>query len=367
MKKILIFSMAYYPHVGGAEVAIKEITDRVDDIEFHMVTLRFSSDEAAQEKIGNVLVYRIGSGARLWNKFFYQLQAAVVAKRMHKTHRYNGVWAIMAHSAGVPAALFSLLRPEVPFALTLQEGDPPEQIERTMLPLWPLFVQAFTRARVIQVISTFLGDWARRRGYLGPLEIIPNGVDAMRFAGEKVPHKDVVLITSSRLVHKNAVDDIIRALPLLPQDVRLRVLGVGPDEAMLRRLARELGVLERVEFVGFVDNAHLPQELHKADVFVRPSRSEGMGISFIEAFAARLPVVATQEGGLRDYITEAVAWPVPKNSPESIAAAVRAIQADPQNTARVVVNALRLVQDAYAWDRIARRMRERVFKPLFHD
>jgi hypothetical protein len=63
MKKILIFSLNYYPRfIGGAEVAIKEITDRIspEEIEFHMITLRFDSALPAVEKIGNVLVYRIG-------------------------------------------------------------------------------------------------------------------------------------------------------------------------------------------------------------------------------------------------------------------------------------------------------------------
>ncbi|MCG2695311.1 hypothetical protein L6261_04530, partial [Candidatus Parcubacteria bacterium] len=60
MKKILIFSTVYYPFVGGAEVAIKEITDRIGDIEFDMVTLRFDKNLPKFEKIGNVNVYRIG-------------------------------------------------------------------------------------------------------------------------------------------------------------------------------------------------------------------------------------------------------------------------------------------------------------------
>ena len=82
MKKLLIFSMAYHPHVGGAEVAIKEITDRIADIEFHMVTMRFSRTEPEVEKIGNVLVHRIGGGAGRWHKLVYQLRAAFVAKQV---------------------------------------------------------------------------------------------------------------------------------------------------------------------------------------------------------------------------------------------------------------------------------------------
>jgi hypothetical protein len=62
-KKVLIFSLAYYPrHVGGAEVAIKEITDRLPDIEFHMVCLGFDSSLPRVETIGNVVVHRIGWG-----------------------------------------------------------------------------------------------------------------------------------------------------------------------------------------------------------------------------------------------------------------------------------------------------------------
>ena len=63
VKKILIFSLAYYPNfVGGAEVAIKEITDRIspEDFEFHMITLRFDSRLPKTEKIGNIFVHRIG-------------------------------------------------------------------------------------------------------------------------------------------------------------------------------------------------------------------------------------------------------------------------------------------------------------------
>ena len=63
MKKVLIFSLAYFPkHVGGAEIALKEITDRIntDEIAFHMVTLRFDSLLPEVEQVGNVLVHRIG-------------------------------------------------------------------------------------------------------------------------------------------------------------------------------------------------------------------------------------------------------------------------------------------------------------------
>ena len=74
MKKILIFSLVYYPrYIGGAEVAIKEITDRISpsDIEFDMVTLRSHKDLPKAEKIGNVNVYRVGLLNHKKNHFIF--------------------------------------------------------------------------------------------------------------------------------------------------------------------------------------------------------------------------------------------------------------------------------------------------------
>lgn len=373
MKRVLIFSLAYYPHVGGAEVAIKAITDRITDLEFHMVTLRFSKEDLKEEKIGNVFVYRIGFGTSKLSKFLFQFMAARYASALHNQLGFSATWAMMAHATGVPAALFKMQHPEVPYILNLQEGDSLVHIERTMLPLWPLFVRAFTKADMVQALSTYLANWAHARGFVGPVEIIPNGVDVQHFSGTPAAHEGVVLITTSRLVHKNAIDDCIRALALLPPMIRFQILGTGVEEAPLKKLADKLGVSGRVVFMGHVDHAQLPERLHAADIFIRPSRSEGMGNSFLEAMAAGLPVVATQEGGIADFLFDAkrntdkptTGWAVDANSPEQIAEAVKEILGKGENTKQVIENAKRMVAEKYSWDLIAQDMRQRVFGRIF--
>lgn len=399
MKKVLIFSLAYFPkHVGGAEVAIKEITDRLSDIEFHMVTNRFDSTLPPVERVGNVLVHRIGITTRNpemgdlkrfplnLNKPLFQFLAAWKALQLHRTHAYDATWAMMAHSCGVPAALFKLWNPKVPYLLTLQEGDPISYIEKKMWPLWPLFARAFTHADMVQAISTFLGKWARARCFTGELEIIPNAVHTSHFS-QDFPQKyvddvkvsldkkegDVFVITTSRLVHKNAVDDMIRALPLLPTRVLFVILGTGPDEMLLRKLATDLRVSERVKWVGQVGHKEMPLYLKASDIFIRASRSEGMGNSFVEAMAAGLPVIATQEGGIADFLFDekrnpsipTTGWAVDKDAPDQIAAAVLDIINRPEKVREVVERARRMVREKYDWDIIARDMRERVFVPLF--
>lgn len=371
MKRVLIFSLAYYPRVGGAEVAIKEITDRISDVEFEMITLRFGN-EPRVERVGNVLVHRVGFGGGYFSKILYIPAAVAEAYVLNRDKKFDGAWAMMSYMA-LPLVLLRFLGVQLPYVLTLQEGDTEQHMfgRLRILPFLPLIGAGFRSARVVQAISTYLGTWARKREFKGPLEIVPNGVDTKRFVGSSVPHDGTVLITSSRLVHKNNIDTVIRALPLM-QDVHFVVCGTGPDEPMLKSLARDLHVEDRISFRGYVSHDELPRHLHHADIFVRPSRSEGMGNSFIEAFAAGLPVIATQEGGIADFLFDSVrnpdkpttGWAVDKDAPTQIARAVGEILGNPQGTAAVVKTAQELAVTKYDWDLIAKDMRERVFSKV---
>ncbi|OHA83039.1 MAG: hypothetical protein A2408_02555 [Candidatus Yonathbacteria bacterium RIFOXYC1_FULL_52_10] len=398
-KRILIFSLVYYPsHVGGAEVAIKEITDRVDqsEIEFDMVCLRFDRNLSAIEKIGNVTVHRIGFTASKptmadlkkfplhLNKFLFQFSAAWKAHRLYQKRKYDAVWAMMAHSTGVPAGLFKTFYPNVPYILTLQEGDPIDYIKQKMRPVYPLFVRGFTKADTVQAISTFLANWARAMGFKGKLEVIPNAVNTKHFSQtypqvdldalkQKLGKKqgDVYIITTSRLVKKNAVDDVIKSLALLPEQFKFLILGIGPDEAMLRALAQEKGVEDRVMFLGQIDHKEMPKYLKISDIFTRPSLSEGMGNSFVEAMAAELPVVATQEGGIADFLfdpdlnpdKEPTGLAVSPRDPEGLAKQFKRFVEDAVLRERIVKNARELAFAKYDWDLIASDMKKRVFGP----
>lgn len=396
MPRVLIFSLAYFPRfVGGAEVAIQEITDRLakEGFEFHLITPRYDSTLPRQERIRGVMVHRIGFAlpnptlAELrrfplyWNKILFQGLAVWKAWRLHRAQAFDTVWAMMAQSTGVAGGLLKTLIPSLRYVLTLQEGDAPAYIERLMRPFGPLFRRAFTKADVVQSISTFLQDWAKRMGARGRLVLIPNAVDHQRFSEvdraecaqlqERLGKRpgERWLITTSRLVPKNAVDVSIRALSQLPPEVHLLVAGIGPEEAALRRLTANLGLDQRVHFAGEVSQELIPLYLHACDVFVRPSRSEGLGISFLEAMAAGLPVIATQEGGIRDFLFDAeknpehqpTGWAVDVDAPEQIAAAVKTITHSPAMTNKVIARAASMVRDQYEWKTIAERMRNEVF------
>jgi glycosyltransferase involved in cell wall biosynthesis len=360
--RVLIFSTAYFPLVGGAEVAVQEITDRLVDYDFEMITAKLRADLPSVEIIGRVKVYRLGFGLPA-DKIILAVGGGWYALWLHRQANYVLVWSVMASFGGLAGAVFGSWRPEIPVVLTLQEGDDLKSIERKAWLVWPWFSAIFTSATSVQCISTYLATWAKELGARGPVEVIPNGVDLEVFTPAKnkfiLDHQ--LVVTTSRLVKKNGVDLLIKAMTRLPQPVHLAIIGDGPERENLVALAKELKVSDRVEFVGYLVHQDMITYLRHADVFVRASRSEGLGNSFLEAMAVGVPVVGTPVGGIVDFLHEGetgfLAWP---EDMQSIADKINFIL-NPENrtkVATVTAQAQKLVRAEYAWEAVVLRLRQ---------
>ena len=368
-RRILIFSLAYFPRfVGGAEVAVKEITDRIapGDIEFDMVTLG-DGRGLAFEKIGKVNVHRVFKKAGLIQKLLFPLSAFKKAGELDSADHYDLLWPIMASYAGWAAWLFKKLNRRVPLVLTVQEG---ENFRRRSLFRF-VFSPIFASADRIQVISGFLAEWSAKMGGKCPITVIPNGVDFDLFS-RKIPierasglkkslgkkEDDIFLVTTSRLARKNAVSDLIKALTYLPANVKLLVIGSGPLTSGLLALTARLKLDDRVRFLGFVPHENLPAYLQVSDIFVRPSLSEGLGNSFLEAMAAGLPVIATPVGGIPDFLKDGETGLFCEvGNPLSIAQKVEKLIKDGESRNHIVEQAAKMVREKYDWDMIADRMK----------
>ena len=388
-KRVLIFAVAYLPYVGGAELAIKEITDRIGDIQFDLITLRFDSSHPKFERLGNVNVYRVGFSRSKpamadlikfplkLNKYFFPFTAYFRARQLHKRNLYDAIWAVMAAYAGFAALFFKLRNRRVPYLLTLQEGDPIESILKRVRFISFLFKKIFTEANFVQAISHYLANWARQMNFKGELAVVPNAVDIKHFSqpyteselaelksrfGKKQDEK--YLITTSRLVSKNAVDDVIKSLQFLPENIKFLVLGTGPGEEKLKRLAAELKFEKRVMFLGQVGHKEMPKYLGMSDIFIRPSLSEGLGNSFLEAMAAGIPVIGTSVGGIPDFLfdPETDHGKLPTGlfcevrNPQSIAKKVKTLLENNELRQKIVANAKNLVNENYDWSLIASKM-----------
>lgn len=146
--------------------------------------------------------------------------------------------------------------------------------------------------------------------YRRPVTVIHNGVDTDHFRpggreGEfaGVPRAARVIVSVGRLVGWKGLHVIVDALAQLPDDVHYLALGEGGEREALQRLAVERGVAERVHFAGRIAHVELPRWLARGDVFVQPSiGEEAFGISVVEAMACGLPVLASDNGGMREIV-----------------------------------------------------------------
>lgn len=381
---MLIFSTAYLPLIGGAELAIKEITDRIQDYDFFMITTRFSRAHPKEERIGNIEVYRVGTGLLpFFDKLISPFWGAMLARRIMKKHSFSLFWSMMvSFTSGAPFFLkLFRLHNNIPILLTLQEGDSEAHLTYSYGGLLFIFWRLAMRfADRIQAISTYLANFACKRGARVSVDVVPNGVSFFHFSREYSNKElqelkntlgkkegDVFIITTSRLVFKNAVDDGIKSLRYLQPNIKFLILGEGPDGKKLKKLAKEFKVAcspelwrrreNRVLFLGEISHEEMPKYLQISDIFLRPSLSEGFGSSFLEAMAAGIPVIATSVGGIPDFLTDRVTGLFCEmRNPKSIAEKVMELLQDVALRNSIIGNAKRMVEEKYDWNSIAKKM-----------
>ena len=177
-----------------------------------------------------------------------------------------------------------------------------------------------------------------------------------------------IIITVARLVPHKGQDMGIRAVAQLSRDfptLRYIMVGEGHDEARLRTLAKELGVTDKVGFVGPMRDDELPEAYATSTIYLGASRVdkeinvEGFGISFLEAAASGIPSVAGDSGGVRSAVRDGeTGIVVPPTDADAIADALRSLLLNPDRRAEMGRAARRAVETHYNWDRVARDTRE---------
>ncbi|MET8666241.1 glycosyltransferase family 4 protein [Streptomyces tendae] len=231
---------------------------------------------------------------------------------------------------------------------------------------------------------TYLGEYTRSRiaGALTPeaaarMVQLPPGVDEKTFhpasGGDEVRARlglteRPVVVCVSRLVPRKGQDTLIRAMPRIlaaEPDAVLLIVGGGPYERDLRRLAEETGVARSVHFTGAVPWSELPAHYGAGDVFAMPCRTrrggldvEGLGIVYLEASATGLPVVAGDSGGAPDAVLDGeTGWVVRGEDPNESADRITTLLADPQLRRRMGERGRTWVEEKWRWDLLAEHLK----------
>jgi glycosyltransferase involved in cell wall biosynthesis len=154
------------------------------------------------------------------------------------------------------------------------------------------------------------------------------------------------------------VDHLLRALAAMRSPATLDVVGDGAEAAPLRRLAAELGVGDRVRWLGVLPQFELVDHYRRAAALVVPSRDEGLGLVAVEAMLARTPVVAFDSGGLRDVVRHGeTGLLVPLDNEAALARALDDLLADAaaERRARLGAAGRSAALERFAPESVARR------------
>lgn len=231
---------------------------------------------------------------------------------------------------------------------------------------------------------TYLGEYTRSRiavaltpAAAGRMVQLPPGVDEKTFhpgsGGDAVRERlgladRPVVVCVSRLVPRKGQDTLIRAMPRVlarVPDAVLLIVGGGPYEKDLRRLAAQTGVAGSVRFTGAVPWEELPAHYGAGDVFAMPCRTrrggldvEGLGIVYLEASATGLPVVAGDSGGAPDAVLDGeTGWVVRGEAPAESADRIATLLEDPELRRRMGERGRAWVEEKWRWDLLAERLK----------
>jgi glycosyltransferase involved in cell wall biosynthesis len=137
-------------------------------------------------------------------------------------------------------------------------------------------------------------------------EVVYNGVDTSVFAPtQHSANRDPVVASVGSLIPIKGHDVTLRAIAELNADfsrLRVRIVGEGVEQRRLQALARELGIADRVDFLGRRTRQEVAELLQSSAIFVLPSRFEGLGVAYLEAMASGLPTIAYRGQGIQEVI-----------------------------------------------------------------
>jgi glycosyltransferase involved in cell wall biosynthesis len=291
------------------------------------------------------------------------LDAAVASFDIVHIH-YVWVWPTVAAAAAARSH-------GVPYVLAPRGMLVADLIRRKSMFAKRLWLTLFARrdveqAAAIHVTSAAEEESLRALGLSLPrVCVIENGIDAQDDEASAASASPIdresleapYILFLGRISWKKGLDRLLRALASV-KGADLKIAGYDENgySAELKRLARELGVEHRVQFVGPAENEAKQQLLRRARCFVLPSYNENFGMAVLEAMAAGCPVVVSEEVGLAEVVRESGSGLVTAGDPEPLARAVNALLASPAMRAGMAVAGRRTVRERFGWPRIATQM-----------
>lgn len=373
--RYLVLTELFLPTKGGTAVWFDEVYRRLGGKDIHIITADVPG-AAAHDRDHPNAIHRLSLARVPWLKpesLLMYLRFLGRALRLALSNRFAVIHAGRALPEGLVAWLVARLtgRPVVIYAHGEElTGWGQGNKYRAMRFALRHADRVIANSEFTQQTLVGMGVEA------GRIELIHPGVDTSRFkpglpfadlrSGLGLGDDALLLLSVGRLSRRKGFDTVIRSLPALLDgglDVHYAIIGIGEDDAYLRGLADELGVVERVHRLGHVPMDDLPRWYNACDLFVLANRqvggdTEGFGMVFVEAGACGKAVVAGTAGGTGSAVIDGVTGlRVDAAAVAPVAAALRDLLADRATREGLGAAGLARAREELTWDAVALRTR----------
>lgn len=351
MKLLYVFSI-YLPLTGGCQDPIDQAAPYLtaDGHEVHVLTKRWPTELAEEEVINSVHVHRIES-AILPNELARMSQDV---RRLIDEIEPDAIHVIGARR---PLPFFALMAARyrgIPVVMTIGGWDIPDPDDSEPGKVWDsgkhLVRGSLLQADQLNAASSDLTRLVRLEfPQITDVPVMQVGIDCDLFAdAAPYAHDKAYVLSLRRLEESKQVDRVIRAFTepqLADRKIDLLIAGDGQEAGRLRQLVDQLDLADRVKFLGEVEIGTAAQLLKGAEATVVASRAEGGGLVNVEAQAAGTPVIATNVGGIAEYVGgEHGAHFIASASPEAIASAIVRCVEDIEHRKSLISHGLRNAQ-----------------------
>ena len=372
--KVAIIITRYYPFIGGAEVFAQEFAEYLVKRGWEVDVITMCPDRSLNklEKINNVMVHRIKVGRIKYLSFLISyIRLLWYILKLNKAKNYDLIHAV---SDGLPSIIAITIKKlkRKSSIITIQGGNISAGFENSLSGrlLRKLQKWSFRNADLVHVISQSLAKGAKKLGAEN-IVVIPNGVDNQFFKPidkeqlrkrHDFSTEENIVISVARLNPVKGIDCLIKAVALVVEKItnlRLIVVGDGEQREELEGLIAQLHLDPNVQLLGFLPRRQIPEYLNLADVFVLPSRHEGLGIALIEAMACGVPVIGSNVDGIVDIIDSGKnGILVPPDNEKALAEGIERLLCDKNLRDKFIKEGLRKVEEKFLWDSILRQIEE---------
>lgn len=375
--KILMVSHEYPPIGGGGANACMNLAKGLQKLNHEVVVLTTWYPELpryAEEK--KLLIVRLPSRRKhlshcsFGEMFSYLWLALKESVRMQKEKKFDVVMVFFAIPSG-PVGYYLKKRFGVPYIIRFGGGDIPGFQNRFKLVykfIGPFEKVIWKQAEALVANSKGLYKLAKHFYDKQAIKIIPNGVDVDVFQAESTDEKKKTyqILFVSRLIERKGLQFIIPQMKSLQEacdrKVMLTVVGDGPYRKVLENLAVDEGVAESVVFAGQKDKNELLYYYNMADVFILPSKKEGMPNVVLEAMASGLPIIMTPCEGSDELIDGNGYAVVAEQFGEKLAL----LEKDEELRAWMAQKSVELVHERFMWEAVVKQY-EKILKDVCDD